>query len=77
MLAYERASRPEPAKIQTNMALRRVVEEDLAKKYSPEQIAGRLRLQFPDQEEMRVSPETIYRSLYVNSRGALNRDLAA
>lgn len=77
MLAYERASRPKPAKLHTNMALRTVVEEDLAKKYSPEQIAGRLRVQFPNQEEMRVSPETIYQSLYVQSRGALNRDLAA
>ncbi len=77
MLAYERASRPKPAKLHTNMALRTVVEDDLAKKYSPEQIAGRLRVQFPDQEEMWVSPETIYQSLYVQSRGALNRDLAA
>lgn len=77
MLAYERASRPKPAKLHTNMALRTVVEEDLSKKYSPEQIAGRLRVQFPNQEEMRVSPETIYQSLYVQSRGALNRDLAA
>ena len=76
MLAYDRASRPKPAKLHTNMALRTVVEEDLAKKYSPEQIAGRLRVQFPHQEEMRVSPETIYQSLYVQSRGALNRDLA-
>lgn len=77
MLAYERASRPKPAKPHTNIALRTVVEEDLAKKYSPEQIAGRLRVPFPDQKEMRVSPETIYQSLYVQSRGALNRDLAA
>ena len=77
VLAYERASRPKPAKLHTNAALRAIVEEDLAKKYSPEQIAGRLRLRFPDQEEMRVSPETIYQSLYVQSRGALNRDLAA
>lgn len=77
VLAYERASRPKPAKLHTNAALRGQVEEDLAKKYSPEQIAGRLRLRFPDQEEMWVSPETIYQSLYVQSRGALNRDLAA
>ncbi|WP_343317366.1 IS30 family transposase [Arthrobacter sp. TMP15] len=77
MLAYERASRPKPAKLHTNIALRTVVEADLAKKYSPEQIAGRLRVQFPNEEEMRVSPETIYQSLYVQSRGALNRDLVA
>jgi IS30 family transposase len=57
--------------------LRAKVEEDLKKKYSPEQIAGRLQVEFPDEPEMRVSPETIYQSLYVQSRGALNRDLAA
>ena len=77
VFAYERASRPKPAKLLTNMALRTVGEEDLARKYSPERIAGRLRVQFPDQEEMRVSPETIYQSLYVQSRDGLNRDLAA
>lgn len=55
--------------------LRAKVEEDLNKRYSPEQIAGRLRVEFPDEPEMRVSPETIYQSLYVQSRGALKRDL--
>ena len=53
------------------------MERDLAKKYSPEQIAGRLRVEFPDREEMWVSPETIYQSLYVQSRGALKRDLTS
>jgi len=75
-LAYDRASRPKPAKLATNLALRAAVEQDLEKKYSPEQITGRLRLEFPDDPEMRVSPETIYQSLYVQSRGALRRDLA-
>ena len=51
------------------------VEQDLGKKYSPEQIAGRLRADFPDQPEMWVSTETIYQSLYVQSRGALRREL--
>ncbi|MFP5018996.1 transposase, partial [Paenarthrobacter ureafaciens] len=55
--------------------LRAKVEEDLNKRYSPEQIAGRLRVEFPDEPEMRVSHETIYQSLYVQSRGALKRDL--
>ncbi len=77
VLAYERASRPKPAKLHTNVVLRAKVEADLRKKYSPEQISGRLRVQFPDQTEMRVSPETIYQSLYVQSRGALKRDLTA
>ena len=74
-LAYQRASRPKPAKLHTNLKLRRQVEEDLCRRYSPEQIVGRLRRQFPDDPEMRVSPETIYQSLYVQSRGALRRDL--
>jgi IS30 family transposase len=74
-LAYHRASRPKPAKLAVNQQLRAKVEEDLRRRYSPEQIAGRLRRQFPDDPEMRVSPETIYQSLYVQSRGALRRDL--
>lgn len=74
-LAYKRASRPKPAKLHVNTVLRAKVEKDLAKKYSPEQIAGRLRVEFPSREEMWVSPETIYQSLYVQSRGALNREL--
>jgi IS30 family transposase len=53
------------------------VEQDLGKKYSPEQIAGRLRADFPDQPEMWVSTETICQSLYVQSRGALRRELTA
>jgi len=55
--------------------LRGKVEQDLEKKYSPEQIAGRLRVEFPDDPEMWVSHETIYQSLYVQSRGALRREL--
>jgi transposase, IS30 family len=74
-LAWERASRPKPAKLATNAALRAIVEEYLACRFSPEQIAGRLRVEFPDQPEMWVSTETIYQSLYVQSRGALRREL--
>jgi IS30 family transposase len=76
-LAYERAGRPKPAKLVTNLVLRGIVERDLAQRYSPEQIAGRLRVEFPDDPEMRVSHETIYQSLYVQSRGALRRELTA
>ncbi|MEJ7741672.1 MAG: IS30 family transposase [Nocardioidaceae bacterium] len=75
-LAYERAGRPKPAKLVTNVVLRARVELDLEKKYSPEQIAGRLRDDHRDDPEMWVSTETIYQSLYVQSRGALRRDLA-
>ena len=51
-LAYHRASRPKPGKLVQNLELRGKVEADLAKKYSPEQIAGRLKVEFPDQPEM-------------------------
>ena len=51
------------------------MQDDLTRRYSPEQIAGRLRRQFPDEPEMWVSTETIYQSLYVQSRGALRREL--
>jgi transposase, IS30 family len=74
-LAYTRASRPKPSKLVTNLALRNKVEEDLGRRYSPEQIVGRLRRQFPDDPQMRVSTETIYQALYVQSRGALRREL--
>jgi transposase, IS30 family len=75
-LAYHRASRPKPARLVQNLELRAKVEADLAKKYSPEQIAGRLKVDFPDQPEMQVSTETIYQSLYVQSRGALKHELS-
>jgi transposase, IS30 family len=75
-LAYGRAGRPKPAKLATNLALRAKVQQYLEQRYWPEQISGRLRVEFPDDPEMRVSPETIYQSLYVQSRGALRRDLA-
>jgi len=60
----------------TDVVLRARVELDLEKKYSPVQIAGRLRGDHPDGPEMWVSTEMIYQSLYVQSRGALRRDLA-
>ena len=67
---------PKPAKLATNLALRaaRAGRSDV-RRFSPEQIAGRLRRQFPDEPEMWVSTETIYQSLYVQSRGALKREL--
>jgi transposase, IS30 family len=74
-LAWERACRPKPAKLAVNRRLRAIVERDLQRRYSPEQIAGRLRVQFPNDPEMWVSTETIYQSLYVTSRGVLRREL--
>jgi len=52
-----------------------LVEERLAEDHSPEQISGWLRLAHPDNEDMQISHEAIYRSLYVQSRGALRREL--
>ena len=71
------ARRPKPAKLATNLALRGEVQDDLRERHSPEQIAGRLREEFPDDPEMWVSHETIYQSLYVQARGALRRELTA
>jgi IS30 family transposase len=71
------AARPKPAKLAADARLRAEVEDRLADEHSPEQISARLRAEFPDEPEMRVSHETIYQSLYVQGRGALRRDLAA
>ncbi len=71
-----KARRPKPAKLATDLVLRREVQARLEHNHSPEQIARRLREDFPDDEEMRVSPETIYRSIYVQGRGGLRRELA-
>jgi transposase, IS30 family len=76
-LAWQRAARPKPAKLAVNLALREIVERDLARTYSPAQIAARLRMRFPTDPEMWVSTETIYQSLYVSFRGALKRELTA
>lgn len=75
--AYARARRPKPAKLALQPRLRGVVEEKLGLKWSPQQIAAWLKLEYPDEAEMRVSHETIYLSLYVQSRGALRRELAS
>ena len=70
-----RSSRPKPSKLALNEALRFRVQNRLIEKHSPEQISNRLRTDFPDQPEMRVSHETIYQALYVQGRGALKREL--
>ena len=58
-----------------NNRLREHIQDRLSRKHSPEQISQRLRLDFPDEPEMWVSHETIYRALYVQGRGALRREL--
>jgi IS30 family transposase len=66
-----------PAKLAVNLRLRREVQARLRENHSPEQIAKRLREDFPDDPEMWVSHETIYQSLYVQGRGGLRRELTA
>jgi len=71
-----RARRPKTGKLGRCVQLRAQVEALLANKYSPEQIAGVLAKTYPDHPEMQVSHETIYKSLYVQGRGELRRELA-
>ena len=73
--ALKRARRPKQAKLVGNPRLRAVVEAGLRARWSPRQISARLRVDFPDEVLMRISPETIYQSLFVQSRGALRREL--
>jgi IS30 family transposase len=74
--AVENGKRPKKVKLVENPRLRARVEEELGKKYSPEQIAGRLRRDFPHDPEMWVHHNTIYEALYIQARGALRADLA-
>ena len=73
--AWVRAARPKRCKLAGNPLLRDIVEDKLQHRWSPQQIAGWLRLAFPESTEMQVSHESIYRTLYVQSRGALCREL--
>jgi len=73
--AWQRSRRPRPTKLELSPELRRVIAERLEDDHSPEQIAGWLRIRYPDNEAMQVSHETIYRALYVQARGALRREL--
>lgn len=79
--AHERARRsarrPKHRKLATNPVLCARVIKDLTALLSPEQISHRLCVDHPDDETMRVSPETIYQSIYVQGRGELRRELAA
>jgi transposase, IS30 family len=76
--ASDRARRPKVAKLAGCERLRAQVETWLvAELWSPTQISTQLRIEFPDDPMMRVSPETIYQSLYVQARGALRQELAA
>jgi IS30 family transposase len=74
--ALRRVRRPKPAQLAVCSRLRTAVEAKLELRWSPQQISGWLVEEFPDDPEMRVSHETIYVSLFVQSRGALRKELA-
>src|SRR5579862_5898693 len=73
--AWESALRPKPCLLATHTTLREIVASKLMQDWSPEQISGWLKWQFPQDEGLRVSHETIYRSLFLQARGALKKEL--
>jgi IS30 family transposase len=75
--AWSRASRPKPMKLASRVELTELVAAKLALDWSPQQIAGWLKSEYPDNAEMQVSHETIYRSLFVQTRGGLRKELTA
>jgi IS30 family transposase len=74
--AHHRARRPKKTKLAAHAGLRKRVICDLKKFLSPQQIAKTLRAEFPDDGGMRISHETIYKTIYVQGRGELRRELA-
>lgn len=75
--ARSRARRPKRCKLATHAALRRIVASRLAQDWSPEQISRSLRVSYPTEPGMRISHETIYRSLFIQARGVLKKELKA
>jgi IS30 family transposase len=74
-LAWDRACRPKPCKLVSHPALARLVASKLRRRWSPQQIAGWLKRTYPHDESRHVSHETIYRSLFIQARGALKKEL--
>jgi IS30 family transposase len=75
--AVRRGQRPRPSKLAVDSRLCREVERGLRAHWSPQQIAARLICDYPDDLDMRVSHETIYRTLFIQARGALRTELTA
>ena len=75
--AWKQARRPKTCKLAINDRLRRFVASKLSLDWSPEQISGGLKLRFPEDDVMRLSHETIYRSLFIQARGVLKKELMA
>jgi IS30 family transposase len=75
--AWNRACRPKVCKLVENRSLAHLVADKLRLEWSPEQIAGWLKRTYPNDEDFQVSHETIYRSLFIQARGALKKELMA
>jgi len=73
--AWESALRPKPCRLSLHDTLRELVASKLLLDWSPEQISGWLKTQYPNDESLRVSHETIYRSLFIQARGVLKKEL--
>jgi IS30 family transposase len=73
--AWDSALRPKPCLLAIHGRLQKIVASKLILDWSPEQISGWLKIQYPDDESMRVSHETIYRSLFIQARGVLKKEL--
>ena len=74
-LAWDRARRPKACKLVEHQMLARIVADKLQLQWSPQQIAGWLKRKYPGNEGYQVSHETIYRSLFIQARGALKKEL--
>ena len=77
LAAWTSAMRPKQCKLQAHARLRQRVIGKLKQDWSPEQISGWLKIEFPNDQSMQVSPETIYKSLFIQSRGLLKKELKA
>jgi IS30 family transposase len=73
--AWESALRPKACLLALHVKLQRIVASKLILDWSPEQISGWLKIEYPEDESLRVSHETIYRSLFIQARGVLKREL--
>ena len=75
--AWQRALRPKPCKLAGRLKLVRLITQKLQRQWSPEQISGWLKHQYPDDKNYHVSHETIYKSLFIQARGVLKKELLA
>src|SRR5215472_19353696 len=75
--AWDQALRPKPCRLALHRELRWRVAQKLALQWSPEQISGWLKQEFPTDQDMQISHEAIYRSLFIQTRGVLKKELAA